>query len=265
MLFFLSKTLMCRFSKATYFSPRVWFKWLTGLICWRKKKDIGGLHYINLLLRRSRSVYTWCYWLIWLDNNRDKPFVVWWLPLEEILVDSVTPYLDWMYDLLSACILLVSSGKWCMWTLPDFQYLSLSAKGTQTYRLVYSSKYSNINLIVLTPNWNTINWLTANEMPFTAAATSLISLAHPNISLTSAVSPSSSFSLILFTCCRRRSQYNLSSDIFVFSASVFSWSSAIVTANVPTNSADGDNILEWSTSYGSTTGLYLFLSLFGYL
>lgn len=47
---------------------------------------------------------------------------------------------------------------------------------------------------------------------------------------TSTVSPSSSFSLILFTCCRRRSQYNLSSDIFVFSASVFSWNSAIVTA-----------------------------------
>lgn len=48
---------------------------------------------------------------------------------------------------------------------------------------------------------------------------------------TSTVSPSSSFSLILFTCCRRRSQYNLSSDILVFSASVFSWSSVIVTAH----------------------------------
>ena len=40
--------------------------------------------------------------------------------------------------------------------------------------------------------------------------------------LTSAESPSSSLSLILFTCLRRRSQYNLSSDILVFSASVFS-------------------------------------------
>lgn len=83
---------------------------------------------------------------------------------------------------------------------------------------------------------DTNNWLTANGLPFTAAATSLISQAHLSIILTSAVSPSSSFSLILFTCCRRRSQYNLSSDIFVFSASVFSWSSVIVTASMPTNS-----------------------------
>lgn len=32
-------------------------------------------------------------------------------------------------------------------------------------------------------------------------------------------------SLSLFTCSRRRSQYSLSSDILVFSVSVFSWSS----------------------------------------
>lgn len=35
---------------------------------------------------------------------------------------------------------------------------------------------------------------------------SLISPSHSNLMLTSAVSTSSSFSLILFTCCRRRSQ-----------------------------------------------------------
>lgn len=54
-----------------------------------------------------------------------------------------------------------------------------------------------------------------------------------NIILTSAASPRSSFSLILFTCWRRRSQYNLSSDILVFSASVFSWSSVIATTKKP--------------------------------
>lgn len=69
---------------------------------------------------------------------------------------------------------------------------------------------------------------------FTPTAASLISSAHLNPNLTSVVSPSSSFSLILFTCCRRRSQYNLSSDILVFRASVFSWSSVIITANEQT-------------------------------
>lgn len=68
---------------------------------------------------------------------------------------------------------------------------------------------------------------------FTTVTTSPPSSALSNFKCTSTASSSSSFFLILFTCWRRRSQYNLSSDIFVFSASVFSCSSATVT-NKPT-------------------------------
>lgn len=90
---------------------------------------------------------------------------------------------------------------------------------------------------------------------------SLISPGHSNLILTSAVSTSSSLSLILFTCCRRRSQYSLSSDIFVFSASVFSWSSAIEVTSQLFKSFNSIYIINVTMM---TSG-YLFLSLSGYL
>lgn len=149
-----------------------------------------------------------------------------------------------------------------MLTSPCFQCRDLSEKGTQTYIWANTAAYHDIALNVLQlsmfgkctqrytskikkkkkylwqhllPVWSICKCkhTSITSCTFTPTAASLISSAHPNFNRTSSVSPSSSFSLILFTCCRRRSQYNLSSDILVFSASVFSWSSATATANEP--------------------------------
>lgn len=95
-------------TKATYFSPRFWFKWLTGLICWRKK-DIGGIIYICFENNPSCLYYMSSgYRIRHKSGDINVPSEVWWLLPEEILVDSVLPYLYWKYDLLSACIPLES-------------------------------------------------------------------------------------------------------------------------------------------------------------